>query len=98
MAEREQHVFVVRIWREPSARGGTWRGSVHEPTSDRRIASTSLHDLWDFIAIRLRSTELPTRLREPGTNEEKVGLPSPVARSPNEQDPPTGSEPGRGRC
>jgi hypothetical protein len=96
MAEREQYLFVVRVWREPSARGATWHGSLHEPASDRHVASAGLDDLLDFIAMRVRSLALTTG-RESSTDEEKFDSSAHVARSPNEQDPQNGSEPGRVR-
>jgi hypothetical protein len=52
-AEREDHRFILRFWREPSASGDNWRGSVYEVSSALGIASAKLRDLWDFIALRL---------------------------------------------
>ncbi|MFY9720284.1 MAG: hypothetical protein WAK16_11660 [Candidatus Cybelea sp.] len=51
--EREDHRFVLHVWREPSATPARWRGSVYEVSSALGIASGKLRDLWDFIALRL---------------------------------------------
>ena len=29
-SERQQHRFVIHVWREPSASESPWRGSVYE--------------------------------------------------------------------
>jgi hypothetical protein len=51
--DRENHRFVVRLWREKSASEPVWRGSVYEVSSALTIASYKLRDLWDFIILRL---------------------------------------------
>ena len=50
---REDHRFVVRLWRERSAGEPVWRGSVYEVSSALGIASCKLRDLWDFMMLRL---------------------------------------------
>jgi hypothetical protein len=50
---REDHRFVVHLWRERSANEQVWRGSVYEVSSALGIASCKLRDLWDFIMLRL---------------------------------------------
>ncbi|HEY1882671.1 MAG TPA: hypothetical protein VGG51_06490 [Candidatus Cybelea sp.] len=65
--EREDHRFVLRFWREPSASESGWRGSVYEVSSALGIASGKLRDLWDFIALRLGNaaqTQLPRETRD----------------------------------
>ena len=52
-ASREDHRFVVRLWREPSASDPGWRGSVYEVSTALGLASCKLRDLWDFIMLRL---------------------------------------------
>jgi hypothetical protein len=48
------HLFVVRIWYEPSRRAGKqWRGSVEHVPSGQRLYFASLGDLTDFITLRL---------------------------------------------
>ena len=51
--ERQDHRFLLRVWREPSASKPVWRGSVYEVSTTLGIASGKLRDLWDFIALRL---------------------------------------------
>ncbi len=89
---RKHHVFVVRIWREPSARDASWRGSVYEPTSTRHVASTNLHDLWDFI-LDPACSAAPEGLRETQADGQKDALPARPARSTHEQDPPDDHQP-----
>jgi hypothetical protein len=51
--EREHHLFLVRIWREPSASDNTWRGSANHVPSGRSIVSADLDEITDFIRVRL---------------------------------------------
>jgi hypothetical protein len=51
--DRENHRFVVRIWREAGSTKPAWRGSVHDVSSATGIVSDKLRDLWDFIVLRL---------------------------------------------
>jgi hypothetical protein len=51
--DRNDHRFVLRVWREPSAAPPGWRGSVYEVATTLSIVSDKLPDLWDFIALRL---------------------------------------------
>ncbi len=53
---REDHRFVVHLWRERSASEPVWRGSVYEVSSALGIASSKLRDLWDFIMLRLNQS------------------------------------------
>ncbi len=55
-SERQQHRFVIHVWREPSASESPWRGSVYEVSTAVSIVSAKLRDLWDFIALRLGQT------------------------------------------
>jgi hypothetical protein len=50
--QREQHLFVVRTWQEPSqvVPGEQWRGSVEHVPSGQRLYFTSLDQLNHFIA------------------------------------------------
>lgn len=63
-SEREDHRFVLHVWREPSASAPAWRGSVYEVSSALSIASGRLRDLWDFIALRLGQGTDPHGARE----------------------------------
>jgi len=51
--EREQHLFILRVWRERSSHIGTWRGSVKHVESGRIIVSADLDEIVDFIRVRL---------------------------------------------
>ncbi len=51
---RPNHLFVVRLWREPQADlPGPWRGSVEHIPTGQRLYFASLMDLADFIDLRL---------------------------------------------
>jgi hypothetical protein len=52
--DRMEHRFVLRLWREPSTTTPQWRGSIVEVTSDARVVSSDLDDLWDFVMLRLQ--------------------------------------------
>ncbi len=53
-SERSQHLFLVRIWYEPSqATSNSWRGSVEHVPSRQQMYFTSLRDLDDFIRLRI---------------------------------------------
>jgi hypothetical protein len=54
-SEREQHVFVVRVWRDDAA--GAWRGTIVDVESGQRLSSTDLTDVGDFIRLRLPENE-----------------------------------------
>jgi hypothetical protein len=49
--DRLQHLFVVRMWQEPSevAPPGQWRGSVEHVPSGERLYFASIEDLNTFI-------------------------------------------------
>ena len=51
--EREQHLFIVRIWRERSSGNGSWRGSAKHIESGRVIVSADIDEITDFIRVRL---------------------------------------------
>ncbi len=51
--DREQHLFIVRIWRERSARIAGWRGSAKHVESGTAIVSADIDELTDFIRVRL---------------------------------------------
>lgn len=54
--ERPQHLFLVRIWQEPSASASAgWRGSVEHVPSQQRMYFKSLRDLDDFILLHIQS-------------------------------------------
>jgi hypothetical protein len=54
--ERLRHLFLVRIWQEPSSGTSTeWRGLVEHVPSQQRMYFKSLRDLDDFILLRIGS-------------------------------------------
>lgn len=54
--ERSQHLFLVRIWQEPSSSASVgWRGLVEHVPSQQRMYFKSLRDLDDFILLRVQS-------------------------------------------
>ncbi len=56
--ERSQHLFIVRMWQEPSSpKPPGWRGSVEHVPSAQRLYFASLGDLNDFITLRLNSKQ-----------------------------------------
>jgi hypothetical protein len=53
-SSRTEHLFIVRVWQEPSQSAPAhWRGSVEHVPSGQRVYFESLNDLTDFIALRL---------------------------------------------
>jgi len=53
---RIEHLFVVRVWQEPTASAPAhWRGSVEHIGSAQRVYFESLNDLNDFIALRMNT-------------------------------------------
>lgn len=65
--DHQQHLFVVRIWRESDLeQSPVWRGMVEHVPFGQRMYFTSLNDLSDFIALRLG------KLPEPGPGKEEL--------------------------
>lgn len=53
---RDEHLFIVRIWQEAGRRlSQEWRGSVEHIPTRQRFYFASFSDLTDFIARRLKS-------------------------------------------
>ena len=48
---RKEHVFLVRLWCEPSTERGAcgWRGSAHHAASGRRFYFSSLAQLKQYL-------------------------------------------------
>jgi hypothetical protein len=48
---RREHVFLVRLWLEPSGEPGSsgWRGSAHHAASGRRFHFSSLAQLKRYL-------------------------------------------------
>jgi hypothetical protein len=57
-SDRREHVFLVRMWVESTRqRQETWRGSIHEVASGRKLYVTGPGEVADFIALHLLSRE-----------------------------------------
>jgi hypothetical protein len=57
VTKRQQHLFIVRMWQELGEETcSEWRGSVKHVPSGQQLYFTSLADLDDFIAWRLKGT------------------------------------------
>jgi hypothetical protein len=50
---REDHLFVLRVWREPSSSSPDWRATIEHIASGKRLSSTDLKDVDDFIRLSL---------------------------------------------
>jgi hypothetical protein len=46
---RQEHAFVVRMWREGGAPPNTWRGSIEHVGTQRRQYFADLSEVLDFI-------------------------------------------------
>ena len=53
--QAEQHVFIVRVWSEPGAAAPQWRATIEDVGTGRRVSSTDLRDVQDFIRLRIGS-------------------------------------------
>jgi hypothetical protein len=49
----EQHVFIVRVWSQPAAAASQWRATIEDVATGRRVSSTDLRDVDDFIRLRI---------------------------------------------
>lgn len=50
MKDRNEHLFLVRVWREPP---GDWRGFVEHVTSQHRVYFTNVTQVADALLLRL---------------------------------------------
>ena len=68
MDAREEHLFVVRIWREArSAIDGDWRGSVEHVNSGTRRYFADYEALDRFIAVK--SARIPAASESVGRDD-----------------------------
>lgn len=58
-ASREEHVFVLRVWKEPTASRGGWRAAITHLESGCRVAATELRDIADFVRLRISEGDGP---------------------------------------
>jgi hypothetical protein len=54
---REEHVFVLRVWKEPARSRVGWRASVVHLGSGCSVAATECRDIVDFIALRIAARD-----------------------------------------
>jgi hypothetical protein len=52
-ASREEHVFVLRVWKEPATSRVGWRATIVHLDSGCSVAATELRDIDDFIRLRI---------------------------------------------
>lgn len=53
MGAREEHSFMVRIWKEAAAAQAGWRATIVHLESGCTVAATDLRDIDDFIRLRI---------------------------------------------
>jgi hypothetical protein len=52
-AAREDHLFVLRVWREAAASSPSWRATIEHIPTGARLSSADLTEIDDFIRLRL---------------------------------------------
>jgi hypothetical protein len=59
MNQRDEVVFIVRMWRQAgeAASGREWRGSIREVDSGSNLYVTGSRDVSDFISARLEEAD-----------------------------------------
>jgi len=50
---RIEHLFLVRMWREPGSGSTQFRGSVQDVSSERQLFVGSAGEVADFIATQM---------------------------------------------
>lgn len=52
---RHEHLFLIHIWSQigPENTVSGWRGSVQHVASGQRLYFATLHDLNDFISLKM---------------------------------------------
>ena len=56
---REEHVFVLRVWKETATSSAGWRASIVHLESGCSVAATDLRDIDDFIQLRITPPDAP---------------------------------------
>lgn len=56
-ASREEHVFVLRVWKEAATSRVGWRATIVHLESGCSVAATELRDIDDFIRLRIASAD-----------------------------------------
>lgn len=52
-AAREDHLFVLRVWREAAPSAPSWRATIEHIPTGARLSSVDLTEVDDFIRLRL---------------------------------------------
>jgi nitric oxide dioxygenase len=83
--ERLQHLFIVRIWQEPSASAppGQWRGSVEHVSTGQRLYFANIEDLNKYILGQMNKAAMGATIRS------SVEEHPPASAAPDEKSKPT---------
>jgi RecB family exonuclease len=75
LTNRQQHLFIVRTWREPSTVVATseWRGLVEHVSTGQRRYFTRLEDLDRFILQQMEESDEAAADAATPTNEQAAG-------------------------
>jgi len=57
---REDHLFVLRVWREAAPSAPDWRATIEHVPTGQRLSSTDLKDVDDFVRLRLADDSEPS--------------------------------------
>ncbi len=90
VANRQQHLFIVRMWQEPSeaAPPGQWRGSVEHVSSGQRFYFSALNDLTNFFDHHLHSSYQPSAEKLSAVSRQpSAEKPSAVSYQPSAEKP-----------
>lgn len=63
-AAREDHLFVLRVWRETAVSSPSWRATIEHIPSGARLSSRDLTEIDDFIRLRLADARHPADVSE----------------------------------
>jgi hypothetical protein len=63
-AAREDHLFVLRVWREAATSSPSWRATIEHIPSGARLSSGDLTEIDDFIRLRLADEPDPADVSE----------------------------------
>jgi hypothetical protein len=64
VADRIEHLFIVRMWREAGSTVTGWRGSAEHTGTKERIYFSSLVGLTEFLEARVAAPPPPEEPRE----------------------------------
>ena len=55
MKDRNEHLFIIRVWKEDRA---DWRGFVEHVSTQQRVYFTDVAQLADWLFLRLGDADL----------------------------------------